>query len=112
MKSLKRLCSEICYEKGYNPLSWPADVYDDIRQEKFRKVIQVNENSDNWDDWVGWLEGINHVNQQKSYVQINLKNWYKGTIRMHSKHVISVSEIIKEQLLFYNYRIEPLLGLE
>jgi len=56
MKSLKRICSELCYEKGYDPSLWPSDVYDDIRHEKFRKIVDTTEDPDNEDSFVGWME--------------------------------------------------------
>ena len=37
MKSLKRMCSEICYEKDYDALLWPSGVWD----EKMRKIIDT-----------------------------------------------------------------------
>jgi hypothetical protein len=55
-------------------------------------------------------EGINSVNQNKSYVAMNIKAWYKSR---HRNHVMGSSRRhVSGQLLYYNLEIKPLLGLK
>ncbi len=46
-----------------------------VCDEKVSTLIQTYENGHNYDSYAGWRNGLNAVNQDKHYCQINIQNF-------------------------------------
>lgn len=105
MKSLKALCAELCWEKGFAPELWPQDVYKDERRKRFQRILDYNER--NFDENVGWMNGISGALQVKDYVALNVATYWKYR---HTTHKIGAGLLSKGILIHYCPELEGLYG--
>lgn len=109
MKSLKRLCIDVCYDQGFNTHLWPYDVIEEVKKEKFAKVITYNESTENYDDYIGWMNGINYINQRKSYIINNIRVWLNRK-NYSSGQCVRVYKQEYKSILHYNSDIYGLFS--
>lgn len=100
MKSLKEMCIDVCWEKGFAPERWPSDVYKNERQRRFEKLLAFHNSQEKcYDYWVGWGKGFNGVLQFKHYISHNLCSYWKRPMKNHRLGLNKMTRI--ELILYY-----------